>query len=130
MIKDYRTFKKAREETVTTPPPEESEQTHTEGVVADPSFPNEPSPYREDTPADYPLKDHPEAPLGAEDGSIIHPANKTQCVPPNDPYARFWSGYISDESDAKKRKPEFLTRKPECRHSANLEELERQDPRP
>ena len=42
---------KSREETVTTPPPKES---------------------------DYPFKDHPEAPLGAEDGSVIPPVNRTQ----------------------------------------------------
>ena len=68
---------KAREETVTTPPPEESEQTiatppsdntSTEGASEDPSIPKEPSPWREDSLTNYPPKDHPEAPLSAEDG--------------------------------------------------------------
>ena len=71
---------KAREETLTTPPSEESEQivttppsdnTDAEGVVAaNLSIPKEPSSHREDSPTNYPPKDHPETPLGAEDGSI------------------------------------------------------------
>ena len=79
---------------MTTPPPEESEQTVTtpssdnadaEGVVAaDPSIPKEPSPHQEDSLADYPHEDHPDAPLSAEDGSVVPPANTTQCVPPDD----------------------------------------------
>ena len=52
---------KAREETVTTPPPEESEH-----VVTTP-----PSQHGEDFPADYPPKDQPDAPLGAEDSLVI-----------------------------------------------------------
>ena len=49
---------KARKETVTAPPPEESER-----VVTTPLFH-----HREDSPVDYPSKDQPEAPLGSEDG--------------------------------------------------------------
>ena len=125
---------KAREETVTTPPPEESEQTvatppsdnaDAEGVVtADPSVP------KDDSPTDFHFKDHPEAPLHAEDGSVGPPANKTQCVPPDDPFSRFWSGQTANTSDTNKRKHRWLTRKPECRHSINTEKLERQVPRP
>ena len=62
---------KAREETVTTPPPEESKH-----IVNVPPFH-----HREDSPTDYPPKDQPEAPLGAEDGSVIPPVDRTQCVP-------------------------------------------------
>ena len=51
-------FVKAREETVTTPPPEESEHTVT----------TPPSHHREDSPTEYPPKDQPEVLLGAEDG--------------------------------------------------------------
>ena len=64
---------KAREETVTTPPPKESEQivtpptsdnTDAEGVTAaDPSIPKEPSHHGEDSPTNHPPKDHPEGPL-------------------------------------------------------------------
>ena len=76
---------------MTTSPPEESKQTvatlpsdniDAKGVVAaDPSIPREPSPHKEKSPTDYPLKDYPEAPLGAEDGSVVPLANRTQCVP-------------------------------------------------
>ena len=59
---------KARKETVTTPPPEESEH-----VVTTPPFH-----HGEDSPADYPPKDQPEAPLGSEDGTVIPPIDRTQ----------------------------------------------------
>ena len=85
---------KAREETVTTPPPEESEQTvatppsdntSTEGVLEDPSVLKEPTLHKEESPSEYPFEDHPEAPLGAEDGSVIPPVDRTQHVPPDGP---------------------------------------------
>ena len=59
--KKVQNFVKARKKTVTTPPPEESEH-----VVTTPPFH-----HREYSPADYPLKDQPETPLGSEDGSVI-----------------------------------------------------------
>ena len=130
---------KAREETVTTPPPEESEQTNatlpsdntsTKGVSEGPSIPKEPPPHREDSPANYPPKDHPEAPLNAEDGSVVPLTNKTQHVPPDDPFSRFWSGHTADTSDKNQRRPRWLTGKPERRLSIDLEELDKQDPRP
>ena len=61
---------KAREETVTTPPLEESEQTivtppsdntSTKGASENPSIAKEPSPHTEDSLTNYPPKDHPEA---------------------------------------------------------------------
>ena len=84
----------AREETVTTPPPEESEH-----VVTTPSFH-----YREDSSANYPPKDQPEAPLGFEDGSVIPSVDRTQCVLPDNPFSRFWSGQTADTSDINKRR--------------------------
>ena len=111
---------KAREETVTTPPPKESEH-----VVTTP-----PSHHREDSPADYPPKDQPEAPPGSEDGSVIPPANSTQHVPPDDPFSRFWSGQTVDTSNKNKGRHRWLIRKPECRHSIEVAELERQVFRP
>ena len=128
---------KAREETVTTPPSEKSEQTvatpssdkdTAEGAAsADPFIPKEPSPDREDSPANYPPKDHPEAPLGTEDGLVVPPVYKTPCIPP---FFRFWSGQTADTSDTNKRRPRWLTRKPERTHSVDLEELDKHDPRP
>ena len=110
---------KAREETVTTPPPEESEH------IVTTSFH-----HKEDSTADYPPKDQPEAPLSTEDGSVIPPVDRTQPVPPDDPFSRFWSGQTADTSDKSKRRPRWLIRKPERRHSVDLEELDKQDPRP
>ena len=57
---------------MTTPPSEESEH-----VVTTPPFH-----LREDSPANYPPKEQPEAPLDSEDGSVVPPANKSQSVPP------------------------------------------------
>ena len=107
---------RVREETVTTPPSEESEP-----VVTTP-----PSHHREDSPADYPPKDQPDTPLGSEDGSVIPPADSTQCVPPGDPISGFWSGQTADTSDKNKRRHRWLIRKPENRHSIEVAELERQ----
>ena len=76
------------------------------------------------------MKDQPEAPLGAEDGSVIPPVDRTQCVPPDNPFSRFWSGQTADTSDRNKRRHRWLTRKPESRHSIDTAELERQIPRP
>ena len=54
-------------ETVTTPPPKESEH-----VVSTPLLH-----HREDSPANCPPKDQPEAPLDSEDGSVVPPTNKS-----------------------------------------------------
>ena len=118
--KRVQNFVKARKETVTTPPPKESVH-----VVITPLFHP-----REDSPADYPPKDQPEAPLGSEDGSVIPPIDRTQCVPPDYPFSRFWSGKTADTSNKNKRRHRWLIRKPERRYSIDLEELEKQDPRP
>ena len=56
---------------MTTPPPQEPEH-----VVTTPLFH-----HREDSPADYPPKDQPEARLDSEDGSVVPPTNKSQSVP-------------------------------------------------
>ena len=107
-------------ETVTTPPPEESEH-----VVTTPPFY-----HREDSPVDYPPKDQPEAPLDSEEGLGITPTKKSQSVPPDDPFSRFWAGQTADTSDKNKKRPGWLDRKPERRHSVELEALDEQDHRP
>ena len=98
--KKVQNFVKARKETVTTPPPKESEH-----VVTTPFH------HREDSPANYSPKDQPEAPLGAEDGSVIPPIDRTQHVPPDDQFSRFWSGQTADTSDKNKRRHRWLIRK-------------------
>ena len=54
----------------------------------------------------------------------------TQHVPPDDLFSRFWSGHTADTSDKIQRWPRWLIRKPERRHSVDLEALDKQDPRP
>ena len=98
--------------------------------MEDPSVPKEPSLHKEESPTDYPLKDHPEAPLGAEDSSVIPPADQTLHVPPDNPFSRSWSGQTADTSDTNKRRPRWLIRISERSHSVDLEELYKLDPRP
>ena len=78
---------KAKEETVTTPPPKELEQTidtppsnntSTKRASEDPSLPKEPTFHKEESPSEYPFEDHPEAPLGVEDGSVIPPVDRAK----------------------------------------------------
>ena len=98
--------------------------------MEDPSVPKEPTLHKEESPSEYPSEDHPEAPLSAKDGSVIPPIDRTQHVPPDDPFSRFWSGQTVDTSDKNKRGHIWLTRKPEHRHSVDTAELERQVSRP
>ena len=107
-------------ETVTTPPPEELEH-----VVGTP-----PSPHRQYSPTEYPPKENPKAPLDSEEGLGIAPTEKSQSVPPDDPFSRFWSGQMADTSDKNKKRHWWLVRKPERRHSVELEALDEQDHRP
>ena len=51
-------------------------------------------------------------------------------VPPDDPFSRFWSGQTADTSGKSKKRHRWLTRKPERRHSVELEVLHEQDHRP
>ena len=99
-------------------------------MFEDPSVPKETTLHKEEFPSEYPFEDHPEAPLGAGDGSVIPPVVRTPCIPLADPFSRFWSGQTADTSDTNKRRPRWLTGKPERRHSVDLEELDKQDPRP
>ena len=81
---------KAREETVTTPPLKElehtvstppSDNTYTEGTSKEPSVPKEPTLHKEESPSEYPFNDHPEVPLGAENGLVIPPVYRTYWAP-------------------------------------------------
>ena len=103
-------------ETVTTPPPEKLEH-----VVTTP-----PSQHEKDSPTEYPPKDNPETPLDSGEGSVVPPANKSQSVYPDDPFSRFWSGQTADTSDKNKKRHRWLDRKPERRHSVELEALDEQ----
>ena len=107
-------------ETVTTRPSEELEH-----VVDTP-----PSPQRKDSPSGYPPQEHPEAPLDSEEALDIPPSKISQCVPPDNPFSRFWSGQTADVSGKNKKRHRWLTRKPERRHSVELEALDEQDHRP
>ena len=55
-----------------------------------------------------------------EDPSTGHPSKDKVPIPQEDPFSRFWSGHTEDKD---KRRHRWLIRKPERRHSADLEEL-------
>ena len=61
---------------------------------------------------------------------MIPSSKKSQKVPSNDPFSRFWSGETADTSDKDKKRHRWLNRKPERRHSVELEALDEQDQRP
>ena len=105
---------------MTTPPSKELEH-----VVDTP-----PSSQRKDSPSGYLPQDHPEALLDSEEGLDVPPSKISQSVPPDDPFSRFWSGQTADTSGKSKKRHRWLTRKPERRHSVELEALDKQDHRP
>ena len=85
---------------------------------------------REDSPSEYPPQDQPETPLDSEEGLEIPSAKKSQKVPTANPLSRFWSGGTADTSDKDNKRHRWLNRKPERRHSVELEALDEQDQRP
>ena len=89
-----------------------------------------PSPQRKDSPSGYPPQDQPDAPLDSEEGLDVPPSKISQSVPQDDPVSRFWSGQTADTSGKSKKRHRWLTRKPERRHSVELEALDEQDHRP
>ena len=106
-------------ETVTTPQHEELDVVDT------------PPPLQgENSPTEYPPRENPNTPLDSEEGLGIHPAEKSQSVPPNDPFSGFWSGQTADTSDKNIKRHRWLDRKSERRHSVELEALDKQDHRP
>ena len=50
--------------------------------------------------------------------------------PLDDPFLRFWSGQTADTLDKNKKRHRLLDRKPERRHSVEIETLDKQDHRP
>ena len=83
-----------------------------------------------DSPSEYPPQDQPETPLDSEEGLEISLSKKSQKVPTDDPFSRFWSGGTVDTTDKDKKRYRWLNRKPERRHSVELEALDEQDQRP
>ena len=88
-----------------------------------------PLPQREDSPSEYPPQDQPETPLDSGEDLEMPSAKKSQNIPTDDPFSRFWSGGTADTSDKDKKRHRWLNRKPERRHSVELEALDEQDQR-
>ena len=83
-----------------------------------------------DSPSEYPPQDQPETPIDSEEGLEEPSFKRSQKVPIDNPFSRFWSGETADASDKDKKTHRWLTRKPKRRHSVELETLDEQDKRP
>ena len=83
-----------------------------------------------DSPSEYPPQDQPEIPPGSEEGLEVPSSKESQKVPTDYPFSRFWSGGTVDTSDKDKKRHRWLNRKPERRHSVEVEALDEQDQRP
>ena len=83
-----------------------------------------------DSPSEYPPQDQPEIPIDSEEGLEEPSSRRSQKVPTDDPFSRFLSGGTADTSDKDKKRHRWLNRKPERRHSLELETLDEQDHRP
>ena len=89
-------------------------------VVDNPS-----STQRKNSPSEYPPQDQinspPHTPYDREKGLEGHSSNVVKDTSQKDPFSRFWSGQTGDISDKSKRRHRWLIRKPERRHSVELE---------
>ena len=83
-----------------------------------------------DTSQSLPIEENPKAPLDPEKSLDIPSFHKSQSVPSEDPFARFWSGQTADTSGSNKKRHKWLIRKPKRRHSDGLETLDGQDKKP
>ena len=73
-----------------------------------------------DTSQSLPIEENPKATLDPEKSLDIPSSNKSQSVPSEDPFARFWSGQTSDTSGSNKMRHRWLIKKPERRHSVHF----------
>ena len=83
-----------------------------------------------DTSQSLPIKENPKASLDPEKSLDIPSSHKSQSVPSEDPFARFWSGQTANTSGNNKKRHRWLTRKPKRRHSDGLGILDGQNERP
>ena len=72
-------------------------------------------------PSEYPPQDQPETPIDSGEGLEEPSSKRSQKVPIDDPFSRFWSGETADTLDKDKKRHRWLTRKPKRRHSVELE---------
>ena len=55
-----------------------------------------------DSPSEYPPQDQPETPIVSEEGLEEPSSKRSQKVPINDPFSRFWSAETADTLDKDK----------------------------
>ena len=92
--------------------------------------PAEKSKHIVDSPSEYPPQDQPETPIDSGEGLEEPSSKRSQKVPIDDPFTRFWSEETGDTLDKDKKRHRWLTRKPKRRHSVELKILDGQDKRP
>ena len=67
-------------------------------------LPTEKSKQVVDSPSEYPPQDQPETPIDSEEGLEEPSSKRSQKVPIDDPFSRFWSGETADTSDKDKKR--------------------------
>ena len=97
---------------------------------SDTTPPTEKSKQVEDSPSEYSPQDQPETPIDSEKGLEEPSSKRSQKVPTDDPFSRFWSGETADVTDKDKKRHRWLIRKPRRRHSDGLGILDGQNERP
>ena len=93
------------------------------------TLPTEKSKQVVDSPSEYPTQDQPETLIDPGENLEEPSSKRSQKVPLDDPFSRFWSGETADTLDKDKKRHRWLTRKPKRRHSIELEILNGQDKR-
>ena len=100
------------------------------GKKSDTTPPTEKLKQAADSPSEYPPQDQPETLINSGEGLKEPSSKRSQKVPIDDPFSRFWSGETADTLDRDKKRHRWLTRNPKRRHSVEIEILDRQDKRP
>ena len=106
-----------------------SSENNTRDKKSGTSPPTEKSKQGVDSPFEYPPQDQPETLIDSGKGLGEPSSKRSQKVPIDDPFSRFWSGETADTLDKDKKRHRWLTRKPKRRHSVQLEILDGQDKR-
>ena len=116
------------------PPVEELASSSSENDIRDKKSGNTPPTEKSkqvvDSPSEYTPQDQPETLIDSGEGLEEPSSKRSQKVPIDDPFSRFWSGETGDTLDKDKKRQRWLTRKPKRRHSVELKILDGQDKRP
>ena len=81
-----------------------SSENNTRHKNSDNTPPTEKSKQIVDSPSEYPPQDQPETPIDPGENLEEPSSKRSQKVPIDDPFSRFWSGETADASDKDKKR--------------------------